>query len=423
MGSTTSIEATNLTSVFEVISPLEIANHVKELTAVGTADEDIVLYDLADNFVKNGISSGMIWSASREELKALLTEIGIVSIKHQLRLLCELTKFKTVLNMPDAPLLDTDNAITDVLGEFKEGAVVPSNTTEALLFPPSLDCSPSDAIAALLVCCVCLDPMYNPATLTCGHNGCKTCLDRCLKVKLQCPMCRYDISRSNRDNLNVNLTLKDMIDNAYPLLAEERKLQEEEEIERNRSDAERKQRADKIYFDCIALAVERAQQAAVLAKADNRLPKYTAGDIVTIIGDDNTYVGQSLVTEGKADGHGRRTWTSGIWKGRVYIGNFANNLQNGVGTCIYGSSKNVYEGEWQGGKKHGYGVLRNETDTGKSEGQWVNGNLHGYAKKTYPDGKTYIGSWERDKKHGRGKILLADGRIVYDNDFERGNRV
>jgi hypothetical protein len=35
---------------------------------------------------------------------------------------------------------------------------------------------------------------------------------------------------------------------------------------------------------------------------------------------------------------------------------------------------------------------------------------HGEGKRTYADGRVYVGNWKEDKKHGFGKYTYPDGR-------------
>ena len=43
-------------------------------------------------------------------------------------------------------------------------------------------------------CSICFDELSNPSLTPCGHIFCKECLDLCLQVKKQCPMCKSDLA-------------------------------------------------------------------------------------------------------------------------------------------------------------------------------------------------------------------------------------
>lgn len=43
-------------------------------------------------------------------------------------------------------------------------------------------------------CSICFDTLNNPSLTPCGHIFCKECLDMCLQVKKECPMCKSDLA-------------------------------------------------------------------------------------------------------------------------------------------------------------------------------------------------------------------------------------
>lgn len=58
-----------------------------------------------------------------------------------------------------------------------------------------------------LECPLCLELLYDPVTLPCGHVFCKFCLERSMKEKAICPMCRENISYLNLKELRANPTM------------------------------------------------------------------------------------------------------------------------------------------------------------------------------------------------------------------------
>jgi hypothetical protein len=66
-----------------------------------------------------------------------------------------------------------------------------------------------------------------------------------------------------------------------------------------------------------------------------------------------------------------------------------------MGRCVYQHGR-VYEGEWRNNLIHGHGVMK-----------WTN------------SGRSYDGEWERGKKHGVGTFTFYNGR-KYTGAFENG---
>ena len=59
-----------------------------------------------------------------------------------------------------------------------------------------------------LMCMICLDSMEDPATLPCGHSGCKGCLERALAAcGGKCPVCRT----VHRGPLSTNIMLRNLL--------------------------------------------------------------------------------------------------------------------------------------------------------------------------------------------------------------------
>jgi hypothetical protein len=83
--------------------------------------------------------------------------------------------------------------------------------------------SPSLSTAKIMECCICLEPMYKPVTLLCGHNGCKSCLEQSFLTSSSCPCCRAEVTVETRSLLSVNIALDELILKAYPDLEEYRK--------------------------------------------------------------------------------------------------------------------------------------------------------------------------------------------------------
>ena len=46
-------------------------------------------------------------------------------------------------------------------------------------------------------CSLCFRLFYQPITTSCGHTYCKSCIDRCLDHKRECPLCKTAIESQN----------------------------------------------------------------------------------------------------------------------------------------------------------------------------------------------------------------------------------
>lgn len=61
-------------------------------------------------------------------------------------------------------------------------------------------------------CCICLNLMYDPTSLTCGHSGCLQCMKKAIKRKSECPICKTKISQS----LVVTIALRNAMMRLFP---------------------------------------------------------------------------------------------------------------------------------------------------------------------------------------------------------------
>ncbi|XP_058634571.1 E3 ubiquitin-protein ligase TRIM39-like isoform X1 [Onychostoma macrolepis] len=73
----------------------------------------------------------------------------------------------------------------------------------------------SSSISSLteeLQCSICLDVFTDPVTTPCGHNFCKTCLNKCWdnSQTCSCPYCKETFKQ--RPDLKINTTLRELID-------------------------------------------------------------------------------------------------------------------------------------------------------------------------------------------------------------------
>jgi hypothetical protein len=107
----------------------------------------------------------------------------------------------------------------------------------------------------------------------------------------------------------------------------------------------------------------------------------------------------------------------------IYIGDFANNMREGIGTCAYNNG-DTYSGEWLADKRHGRGELTLANGSVYT-GSFANNVRSGYGvfNGTEEEGWSYTGEWANDQKEGRGVetvYLLEAKRAVYDGGFRDG---
>lgn len=100
------------------------------------------------------------------------------------------------------------------------------------------------------------------------------------------------------------------------------------------------------------------------------------------------------------NGNGYMVWSDCNEK---YVGQWTDNLQNGLGIHIWYESKgeqkylrNRYVGEWKNGHRHGYGVFFYSNGS-KYEGTWDQNYKHGYGIFTFYDGSHYMGRFNSDR--------------------------
>lgn len=118
-----------------------------------------------------------------------------------------------------------------------------------------------------------------------------------------------------------------------------------------------------------------------------------------------------------------------ITNGDIYMGDFKNNLRQGVGICYFFNGTE-YKGSWQSDKQHGYGVLTYPDGTSR-KGNWNNNYYVGSEvterspKPDSPKGPVQGGNGKiegcrsGDCQNGKGTYLFANGDL-YTGDFQNG---
>ena len=67
-------------------------------------------------------------------------------------------------------------------------------------------------------CSICFDEISKPSLTPCGHIFCKDCLDMCLQVKKQCPMCKSDLTGKDIYLVDSNKMEEENDENENPLI-------------------------------------------------------------------------------------------------------------------------------------------------------------------------------------------------------------
>jgi len=74
----------------------------------------------------------------------------------------------------------------------------------------------ASSMSELFTCCICYEIMSDPAGLSCGHTGCKRCLETAFIKGNKCPLCQSPVQSAYARNLQVNVVIRDTIATLYP---------------------------------------------------------------------------------------------------------------------------------------------------------------------------------------------------------------
>lgn len=133
--------------------------------------------------------------------------------------------------------------------------------------------------------------------------------------------------------------------------------------------------------------------------------------------DGKTYIGS--FKRGRCDGFGVGTSNKNTYT-TTYVGEYANDLSNGVGE-EYWSDGSKYTGQFKDGMKNGYGVYF-WNDGGVYRGMWENNEIQGHGHYQNAKGRVFVGQWAHSIKHGYGSHFW-DGQLydgTYVNDIKSG---
>ena len=67
-----------------------------------------------------------------------------------------------------------------------------------------------------LECKICYSVLYQPVTTACGHTFCRTCLQRGLDYKSECPYCRRSLNCGIERNTKITMVIKETVEKLFP---------------------------------------------------------------------------------------------------------------------------------------------------------------------------------------------------------------
>ncbi len=139
---------------------------------------------------------------------------------------------------------------------------------------------------------------------------------------------------------------------------------------------------------------------------------------VLVVKDKYTYEGNWK--NGIRDGYGKIFWNNGnTFEGQLYLKLLIIRKDNkicGNGVMIWKEEGEKYIGQWQNNIQNGMGIQiwyevagQNNYLRNRYVGFWRNGTREGYGVFFYANGSKYEGFWVQDEKHGHGEYSFIDG--------------
>ena len=106
-----------------------------------------------------------------------------------------------------------------------------------------------------------------------------------------------------------------------------------------------------------------------------------------------------------------------IWgKNAYYIGNYKDDIADGIGKLIAGSSK--YFGEFKYDQANGFGIFHNEINETIYEGYWLNDSQNDIGIEKWNNESIFYGKYEQGEKNGIGTYIWNDGSR-YEGEFRK----
>ncbi|MEM7368540.1 MAG: protein kinase [Bacteroidota bacterium] len=141
-----------------------------------------------------------------------------------------------------------------------------------------------------------------------------------------------------------------------------------------------------------------------------------ASSIKGLFEEKTAYVG-GLNSAGLPNGEGSVTYENGDH----YEGSWLNGLKHGKGKMTYANG-DVFEGEYQKGFKQGQGTFT-YANKDRYEGEFKKGKKDGQGVYIYGDGQRFIGTFQNDVIEGPGRYLDAEGKIIAEGRWEKGEYI
>ncbi|MGQ0522411.1 MAG: protein kinase domain-containing protein, partial [Betaproteobacteria bacterium] len=121
--------------------------------------------------------------------------------------------------------------------------------------------------------------------------------------------------------------------------------------------------------------------------------------------DGSKYIGEWK--NGKYNGQGTQTYSSGVSAGYKYVGEFRDSNRHGQGTATFPTGQ-TYVGEFRNGKFNGQGTST-YSDGAKYVGEWKDDKYDGHGTYAWPDGRTYVGEFRGNRRNGQVTMTFSNG--------------
>ena len=123
---------------------------------------------------------------------------------------------------------------------------------------------------------------------------------------------------------------------------------------------------------------------------------------------------EGMFSNDRKHGRGNYQWRDG----RCFEGNYENDHAEDLNGILTWKNGTLYVGAFRKGQRTGKGTIHFPSNNVKYSGEFRNGKYDGYGTCTFEDSKVYSGFWNQGKAHGTGKLVEADGTIIFEGAWE-----
>ena len=123
---------------------------------------------------------------------------------------------------------------------------------------------------------------------------------------------------------------------------------------------------------------------------------------------------EGMFSKDRKNGRGNYQWRDG----RCFEGNYENDQAEDLNGILTWKNGTLYVGAFRKGQRTGKGTIHFPSNNVKYSGEFRNGKYDGYGTCTFEDSKVYTGYWKQGKAHGTGKLVEADGTIIFEGAWE-----